>query len=157
MIKFFFFSSVKLKLYNLMPKDPNLRCVTFYLPLILILTCFMFHTNCLYLFNIFCSPRLILVHLFWESRRTISDYMQKMNKPFIISTHTQTKRTRRRRRKKKYIPRFEPAPSRFPHQNSYCGLSMEPLGHNCFYTNMLIISLIWKLYIPVLNNRHIPK
>ena len=110
---------------------------SFYLPLILILSCFMFHTNLLYLFNIFCSPRLILAHLFWKSRRTLSDYMQKMNKPFTISTHTQTKR-RRRRRKKIHIPGFEPAPSRFPHQNSYCGLSMEPLGHNCFQPNMLV-------------------
>ena len=83
--------------YNLMPK--TLRYVSFYLPLILILTCFMFHTKLLYLFNIFCSPRLILVHLFWKSK-TLSVYMQKMNKPFTISTHTQIKR----RRRKKKVP-----------------------------------------------------
>ena len=101
----------------------------------------MFHTNLLYLFNIFCSPRLILVHLFWKSRRTLSDYMQKMNKPFTISTHTQTKR--RRRRRKENIPGFEPAPSRFPHQISYCGLSM------CRYSRRTVVSYLQK-YVQVL-------
>ena len=46
----------------------------------------MFHPNGLYLFNIFCSHRLILVHLLWKSRRTLSD-MQKINKAVVTFPH----------------------------------------------------------------------
>ena len=108
----------------------------------------MFHTNLLYLFNIFCSPRLILVHLFWKSRRTLSDYMQKMNKPFTVSTIHRQKEEGEEEKKTYQDSNLRRLVSHT--KNSYCGLSMEPLGHNCFYPDMLVNNM----YIAYMETLH---
>ena len=61
----------------------------------------MFHPNGLYLFNIFCSHRLILVHLLWKNRRTLSDYMQKKSKPFVTFPHIHRQHEEEEEKKKK--------------------------------------------------------
>ena len=48
------------------------------------------------------------------------------------------------------MPRFEPAPSRLPHKNAYCGTSMQPLEHNCFYPWMLVNNI----YIAYMETLH---
>ena len=75
-----------MKFYNLMPialqsQIRNLLSASYF-------NFDLFHVSpILVVFNIFCSHRLILVHLFWKSRGTLSDYVQKMNKLFVTFPH----------------------------------------------------------------------
>ena len=73
----------------------------------------MLHRNLLHLFNIFNSHRLILdIGPFI----LVSDYMQKMNEPFVTFPQINKQKEQEKKKKNKMMPRFEPAPSRFPHK-----------------------------------------
>ena len=124
----------------------------------------LFHVSpklVVYLFNIFSSPRLTFVHLFWKKRRTLSVYMQKMNKPFVtFNTFTDKKKKKKKTKQKKT-----------DQDSNLCGVVFHiktlTVVHLCNHWDtiafslkcllIISISLTWKLYTPVLSNRHIPK
>ena len=110
-----------------------------------------FTQNLLYLLDIFYSLRLILVHLCLKSRRTLSHYMQNMIKPFTTdTTHTKTKTCQVSNLHLLVFHTKTPTVVLLVNHKDTTASHLESL-------QIISISLIWKLYIPVLNNRHIPK